>query len=181
MKSWYEIYCDRMNETYYDHVCKYYTPFISTIADTIVKSDSKWVIEIGCGAGNITKALSRRFEKTGQIFVAVDNDLKMIKLAKQNLANCNNCVVETRDITTHQFHAEVTHSHGVLEHFNDKQVRSIIDSCSGTQIHYVPSNKYLIPSRGDERLLSADEWNRIYPFDDIVSFNGGKDLILVKL
>jgi hypothetical protein len=77
---------------------------------------------------------------------------------------------------------DMAFSHGVLEHFDDFQIRDIINQCKDCSIlsmHYVPSNRYLEPSRGDERLMSVDQWLQIYPFDDIVEFNEGKDLILV--
>lgn len=76
---------------------------------------------------------------------------------------------------------EVGHSHGVLEHFNDVEIRDIIKlqrEQYETLIHYVPSYLYRTPSFGDERLMTPENWQEICQPDEIIEFNGGYDLIL---
>jgi hypothetical protein len=78
---------------------------------------------------------------------------------------------------------DVIHSHGLLEHFSDEDIRKIIKaSCNdGARVivHYVPSDRYEQPSFGDERLMSAGQWHEIVAPHNIIEFNDGYDLALV--
>jgi hypothetical protein len=72
-------------------------------------------------------------------------------------------------------------SHGVLEHFKDEQIKYIIrrqKQEAQRVIHYVPTNKYVKQSFGDERLMSAKEWIKRFSPTNFKTFNSGFDLIL---
>jgi len=109
----------------------------------------------------------------------------MLKLAAENLimTKChlwNDNVLDSH-VMTKEF--DIVFSHGVLEHFNNDEIKIILDQCrdcSAISISYVPSNLYEVSSRGGERLMSVKEWLTIYPFKDIIEFNEGKDLILIS-
>lgn len=76
--------------------------------------------------------------------------------------------------------ADVVHSHGMLEHFDDHTIRDVIlaHSHARVQVHYVPG-LYDEPTFGDERLLPAEAWMDICAPDRIVKFNGGLDYALI--
>lgn len=187
MKSWYEIYSERMNQKYFSHVKFKYSPFIDTIiAGGICDPLINTFVELGCGAGNITKALIEcvpaRFK-----FLMIDNCPQMLRLAMQN--NPFAQAYSHNILNTSNFHYQssgsaLVHSHGVLEHFNDSDINMIISNNRNCdQIHYVPGTLYKVPSRGDERLMGIDEWNRILKTNndvrfDLSSFNDGYDIII---
>jgi SAM-dependent methyltransferase len=137
------------------------------------------LLEVGCGAGNITRALAdKRPDLTYQM---LDIDPDMLQLAEENTAHVNHREVRLESLFAPSFNEKaIIHSHGVLEHFSDEEIRQAIElyKAFGPQIHYVPGAKYVTPSRGDERLLSPEEWMRICSPDEIISFNDGFDLIL---
>ena len=50
--------------------------------------ENEIVLDAGCGSGRITKVISTKVPK-GKVF-AVDSDLSMIKIAKENLEKISN-------------------------------------------------------------------------------------------
>jgi SAM-dependent methyltransferase len=204
MLSWYEIYRSRMCEAYVNHVRDKYDEFIGCISNT---ERAMNFIEIGCGAGNITKILRERNSSKDARFWLIDNCEKMLGLARENNEEDSRCMFELQSVIDSEVYASikknnvprtntivpaktVVHSHGLLEHFNDNDISTIINNSltiSDEQVHYVPGIKYDVPSRGDERLMSKDQWSDIlrqslsanprYTFN-IFDFNDGYDLIL---
>ena len=174
-----------MNDSYFSHIKSKYAPFISFLKE----QEGYHFIELGCGAGNITKAL-REWYKYGH-YTLVDNCPKMLSLAIENNPN-ENCIFLCADITKSintmpAGDYTIVHSHGVLEHFSDRDIRNIIiNACNYAkfQVHYVPSSKYESPSRGDERLLTPREWMDILRTIDrdidysVIEFNDGYDLMI---
>ena len=79
MKDWYDIYKERMNERYANKIRTKYAPFITEILAT----GSCKYIEIGCGAGNITKAI-REKDRNLSMHTLIDNCPKMLGLAIEN-------------------------------------------------------------------------------------------------
>lgn len=197
MKSWYDIYSERMNNNYFEHVRTKYAPFINQVLSTcnLVRhlGNNKMVqlVEIGAGAGNITRDCLRLRHHIDW-FACVDGDPKMLELCYKNLKQegslkkmgvdilCGDLLEDTWTLYFPAKMPRVIHSHGVLEHFTDAQISRIITNCDNLameQVHYIPSDKYEKPSRGDERLLSASYWER---YGLVTSFNDGKDLILMR-
>ena len=185
MKSWYDIYKERMNERYSAHIKEKYKPFI----DELNKADGYHYVELGCGAGNITKMV--RQYHLYKNFTLIDSCPKMLSLAIENnpIMNCNFvCADVTKNINIPlEMDRTVIHSHGLLEHFNDEEICRIVALASNyakTQIHYVPGAKYEKPSRGDERLMTKQDWHSILVEIDrpltwqISEFNSGYDFII---
>lgn len=184
MNNWKIFYQDRVNPSYYQHVQTKYGKFINLI-DAEIQYSQDIVVELGCGICNITRRLASMNHKIQ--FIAIDKDYSMLELSIQNLAsddNLSNIDLRRGDILNDNEvpYGTIAHSHGVLEHFTDFQLRRIIDiqiAKYKTLIHYVPSYKYQVPSFGDERLLTADQWNNIIHPHEIVSFNDGYDYALI--
>lgn len=65
-------------------------------------------------------------------------------------------------------------THGVLEHFTDKQIESILIRYPNS-IHYVPLDKYKKQSYGDERLLPKEYWKNRFMIKKSFTFNDGHD------
>jgi SAM-dependent methyltransferase len=197
MLSWYEIYRNRMCESYVEHVRNKYDEFVNLISNS---ERANMFVEIGCGAGNITKIIRETNKSKDAKYVLIDNCEKMLGLAEVNNKEDNRCsfvlesIVESKpyadlkDISTPK--STIVHSHGLLEHFSDNDISTIITNSmdlSNEQVHYVPGIKYDVPSRGDERLMTQEQWSSIlerslsnklkYNFN-IYSFNDEYDLIL---
>jgi len=181
MTSWYEFYKDRVCDSYFDYVNEKYKRFIDEVVDSVNNSYGN-MVEVGCGIGSITKAVTRQSEVAFfNPVVLLDQSEEMLNLTKLNLIGENldakyiyKSVLEFKPIFS-----SVVHSHGLLEHFSDNDINTIINNLKGAkQVHYVPSYKYVTPSRGDERLLTPQQWRDICSPDEIIEFNDGFDLIL---
>ena len=181
MSKWVEFYKDRMNEVYYEHVCLKYKNFIDIIYDNI--DEDSIIVELGCGMGNITRVLIERNKFSNNSYKVLDIDKGMLHLCMQNFKKLNNIVkIHNMDIRKSYLTGDIAHSHGVLEHFSDSNIKCIIENqlLNYKKIfHYVPSAKYEAPSFGDERLLTKKEWQNICNPDEIVEFNEGFDLVLI--
>ncbi len=166
-------------------------PFIKAIlssAEPLPTQNSIEFVELGCGAGNITKIL-REYVPNAK-FTLFDSCPKMLSLAVENNPTDNSkfyCADITKRYCISTSSKSVVHSHGVLEHFNNSEIYRIIDLASKTsdfQIHYVPSDSYEKPSRGDERLMSVHQWELILSRlpktlnFEISKFNNWYDLII---
>lgn len=183
--SWYDFYKDRINERYRRHLTRKYGFLVNSVAET----DYENYVEIGCGAGNITR-LVRDIHNSEANYTLVDNCPRMLSLSIENNQhhNCNFKISDVRKRLAHGFNDTETlvHSHGLLEHFSNEDIIKIIDEAdaiSNEQFHYVPSDKYDEPSFGDERLLSPRQWEAILSLQgqvgfDIKEFNEGKDLLI---
>ena len=180
MKTWKEIYSDRLNDRYRNHISSKYSKFIEMIQD----SSSKFA-EFGCGAGFISRAILSNNPDSKNVCLDICQD--MLDLTKQNLNGFDNFICLQHDILEPFNQLDLKdytiHSHGVLEHFNDQEIKTIISNQKQTSnkrsFHYVPGHKYQKPSRGDERLLTKDQWFDICQPNEIIEFNDGYDYILV--
>lgn len=184
--TWEEFYKPRMNESYQAYFRQRYSPFLKCIV-SYVKGPSL-LMEVGCGTGNVTAELHRAIPRNENFYTVHDRCPKMLRLAKKNIKYgptffYKNDIVER--ITCPIYFGgvpKIVHGHGVLEHLTDDQIRSTLAKqlkLGKVVIHYVPSNKYETPSFGDERLMSAEEWQRICNPTKIIPFNDGYDLILI--
>jgi trans-aconitate methyltransferase len=179
MSAWKAFYEGREGHDYQSYVEQRYAPFINAINDRIGSRDL--VLEIGCGTGTITKALYGVREFPSTKFCATDVDPAMVNSTRQRMGTLD-VAVYAQDALNSRFptQADVVHSHGMLEHFSDDDIRKIIANYSSArvQVHYVPG-LYPEPTFGDERLMSVADWWRIAQPDQILTFNEGLDYALI--
>lgn len=203
MKSWYNFYRDRVNDdSYYNYFCSKYKDFLEIILDKIIWLKYPRTLnhntfpvtnsysEIGCGTANTTRFL---IDSKHSYHYCADSNQKMLSLARKNIARTSNnkkVSFEVINAVNPQFFLKphgktaICHSHGLLEHFNNKDIVKIIRNqlnTSNISINYVPSNKYKHPSFGNERLMSPFRWKQILGNFDVKihEFNNGKDLVLI--
>lgn len=139
------------------------------------------LLEAGSGAGLITILIKQVFPTS--LVLGVDIDPDMIKLARQNVPGGD---FRLGDITTESGYfdlsPDVIYSHGVLEHFDDNTINKILKfqrAKARWVVHYVPLEGHGTPSFGDERLLPLWWWNESFLPNNVFTFNGGKDVVLV--
>lgn len=164
MNDWNGFYGSRVNSTYQDYFEKRYHLFL----EFIKAQNNDYIIEMGCGIGSVSKALL----KDGYTCEGFDLCEKMVELSNENT---NSDKFKKGDIFQIKIPVDVIGvSHGVLEHFSDKQIKNICESNKGS-IHYVPLDKYVTPSFGDERLLSYQHWIDLINPSEFLLFNDGFD------
>lgn len=165
--NWEEFYKKRINSSYQKYFEKKYLPFL----EFILKQEENIIFEAGCGIGSISKFLIKENKKC----FGIDLDKKMVNLANHNVGK--NIFYQDNLITNKQGISNDTLSitHGVLEHFSDEKIIKSLKSLPNS-IHYVPLDKYKIPSFGDERLLSKEYWIELTKTKEWFTFNNGYDL-----
>jgi SAM-dependent methyltransferase len=178
--TWTEFYKGRLlDQGYRDYAFNRYMPFIDTIVSHIKEGDR--VIEIGCGLATITSLISKMPERPWAGFRCFDVCPEMVSLARINLESTYPVDIGDARLPTNRY-PDVVHSHGMLEHFNDDDIRAVISAnkADGARaaIHYVPGWKYEKPSFGDERLMTGQRWKKICSPTRITEFNSGYDFIL---
>lgn len=176
MKPWIDIYKERLNNQYYEYFCKQYAPFLEQLRKYHTGTNH----ELGCGMGNSTRHLT--FELNRNKYYCYDLCPEMLGLAMKNIESDQVFYrnVDIRNLYLLTYPPDLVHSHGVLEHFSDNDIKKILDiGMADTQVHYVPSDKWITPSRGDERLLSKQYWEDHFHPDEVIEFNQGKDLVLI--
>jgi trans-aconitate methyltransferase len=177
--SWFNFYKNRVNSSYLEYAEKRYDRMIQEIFEFVMYDST--IVEAGCGIGTITKIVRKHRDVD---IICFDNDKDMLSLAKANLAEHKNISIVQHDILQ-PFgfkDADLVFSHGVLEHFTDDEIRQIISSqrqYAKYIMHYVPGNKYKVPSFGDERLLSKWQWIDISSPYKVIEFNEGFDYLLL--
>lgn len=180
VSQWVRFYEGRGGNEYLEYVKDRYAPFICSIAKRIQPKDM--VLEIGCGTATITSILHQMFGGgvEAPYFVASDSDLQMLSMACRRLNGLPRVSTVLLDCRQGTKYADFVHSHGLLEHFDDKTIRQIIraHSYARVQVHYVPGN-YDKPSFGDERLMTVKQWQDICQPNEVFTFNGGLDYGLV--
>lgn len=176
--AWASFYAGREGNDYLSYVKDRYHPFISEIANRIRLGDT--VLELGAGTGTITKALHEYYAMHPVSFIAsdVDADMRRILTRRFHKTNVSVIALDARRVPT--VFADVVHSHGMLEHFDDHTIRDVIQAHrhASVQVHYVPG-LYDEPTFGDERLLPAEAWEDICAPDQIIKFNDGLDYALI--
>lgn len=188
MNSWPDFYRGRDPDRYLRYARARYAPFLAIVQALVAPGDT--VIELGCGMGTISRALYDNGTPAKQ-FVLVDREPEMIGMAAYNTRYFHEDKIrlynaDARSIADNPLHCfayDVAHSHGVLEHFGDEDIRTIIAGQKRlgvrAAVHYVPGERYSAPSFGDERLMTPEQWRDICAPDAIVQFNDGFDYALV--
>ena len=130
------------------------------------------ILEAGCGTGVISKYLA----SLGYNLTCIDRDKRMIALAKlivnKQLSKPNFIVQDILNIHFPRKYFEVCFHHGVLEHFSDDEIVSILKQqleVSKFVIFSVPTNFFHDEEKiyGDERFLSKKYWK------NLISLAGG--------
>lgn len=190
VSAWAAFYKTRDPERYLRYAQNRYAPFLSIVQAHVRPGDM--VLEAGCGMGTITRALHANGTPAKQ-FVMVDKCPEMLGIAAHAARYMPEDKIRLFGIDIRELSNDprlgafdVIHSHGVLEHFSNEDIRAIIKHqflCGPRPpralIHYVPGEKYDTPSFGDERLMSAEQWREICEPHTIVPFNDGFDYALV--
>lgn len=129
-----------------------------------MESRPRRVIEAGCG----TAVMSAYLAKQGVETVALDLDPDVIRRARQNTASVGaDSMVLRGDIFRMPFGVgtfDVVFSQGVAEHFDDREIRAMVESglsVSPQVLLSVPSRYYHSRDFGNERLLTDIEWAAI--------------------
>lgn len=160
MCKWSEFYLARINSSYQDYFEGKYAPLINKIVDL----NPRVVKEEGIGIGSLTKALKKRLPYTR--FIGSDISSQILDLCRKNVGGVELRLEDINDRHIHYDNVDVVVTHGVLEHFEDDAIRSILEKYERANVahcHYVPTNYYETPSFGDERLLCWTHWVRIKP------------------
>lgn len=187
--TWPQYYSSRVNNP--ESLARYrakYLPFFEMIA----REKAATMAEFGCGIASCTKILLPMTQ--GRHFL-VDNDWEMLRLAMDNLGIESPGRARERGIAGLYLHDikkswpghwfiqmfGLIHSHGVLEHFSNDEIRRIVwhqRTRSPVVMACVPTDKYEKASFGDERLMPPEEWQRIIPATDMQLMNDGHDLVM---
>ncbi len=132
--------------------------------DKIKKNNPKTIIEAGCGSSINLIILARE----GYNCIGIDKDPEMIRLSK-DLANKAGVKITLKcaDILKlRKLNGDVIFSHGVLEHFQDKDIINMINA----ELKIAPKIVFSVPGdyftqdqaiEGNERFLSAEYWKNL--------------------
>lgn len=162
--NWFNFYRSRINSGYQEYFNERYAPFLKVIND--LKTD-KGIFELGCGIGSVSKAI-------GGQFWGIDLQIEMSQLANENTSTHN---FFKGDIFSYEVDDELLKvTHGVLEHFSDEDIMYLCQKHTNS-VHYVPLDKYVTPSFGDERLLPFEHWVELVKPKYFEVFNDGHDLV----
>ena len=182
MPQWAEFYAGRMGSRYKQHVRRKYNPFIQAISHAgyaIAKHGHRPVFrEEGAGIGTVTSVLHSCLSYRADLFMFDKDEEQAARASKNTGLFCDvGCILESHS------KVDVVHTHGVLEHFNDTDIKHIVQrqvhEASHAVIAYVPSAKYKEPSFGDERLLTLSEWRRLVQPTHAFDFNDNHDICLM--
>ena len=120
------------------------------------------ILEIGCGSGDHSMFLKKRFSKLNICFL--DNDEKILDSAKSNYSELitKTYLINILDKISVQSipFFDVIMSQGLMEHFEDSEFIQIIENFrgkSGNFIFSIPSNFYPTYDFGNEILRSQTD------------------------
>lgn len=177
LNDWTGFYTDRVNSSYQNYFEDRYAPFI----DAIKSIDAMSIREEGAGIGSVSKALNKT-KSPKQFIFGYDLELQMVNLCRKNNPG-HMFYMDDILMPSSMIAADLAVTHGVLEHFSDNQILKIFRRYHREKtrsVHYVPLDKYQVPSFGDERLLPYEHWLDLVNPKDYVLFNDGHDLILIN-
>jgi glycosyltransferase involved in cell wall biosynthesis/GT2 family glycosyltransferase/predicted SAM-dependent methyltransferase len=142
---------------------------------TILGYKPKKIIETGCGTGEMAGWLSwkdkliegkKLLDDTIKEVIAIDIESKVIQIAKTNLHAIDGKVkLVQADAWKYEEKADLIFSQGLLEHFSDVELKNLIDhqlTQAPVLVHSVPNNNYGKKDYGNERLMTNDEWYKIF-------------------
>jgi len=135
-------------------------------------------IEIGCGRGVHSIFLSYFIPRV----IGIDNNIKLVEKAREdNYRFRGHAQFLMRDAFKLDFPKstfDVCFSQGFLEHFADEEICLLIENqlmVAKVIVASVPSVFYSTKDRGDERLMSIEEWREVLKnFDTHMFYYGFK-------
>lgn len=164
--TWVELYKKEIKKIgHYDEYLKVKIKEKTPLIKRIIKhaKPRKRILEAACG----TAVLSTYLTNLGFNVTAVDIDKEILKLANKISKNyLHKPSFKKGNLFSLNYpdnYFDVVFSHGVLEHFSDKDIIKILNielRISKTVIVSIPSNYFKKSERmfGDERFLSRNKW-----------------------
>ncbi len=170
MSIWSEIYKKQMSEfDSLDSFINYKLDYKIVLINTIKKyaRTTKKILEAGCGSGITCTFLAQK----GYNVTGVDSDPDMVELAT-SIAEKQSCsaLFKIDDIrllnTLIDEHFDVVFSNGVMEHFSDAEIISILNQhllVGDYVIVSIPSDYFTETQKiyGNERFLGKEKWVQI--------------------
>lgn len=130
-------------------------------------SPNRVTLEVGCGSGLTTSYLALKgFDASG-----IDSDEDMVHLAQQLSSKMGAlarfCLDDLQTVDCARDAFDVIYSHGVMEHFSDKEIVAIVERHLVAASHVVisvPSDHFNEADRiyGDERFMNVAQWRDIF-------------------
>lgn len=168
--KWYELYKADIDEfkkpdDYIKYKLKYKKKFIKKI---LKYASNKSVIEMGCGTGLIAGYLQKR----GLNATALDLSKPVLNYAREIaeqskiISPCEYVQGDILNLNYKKKSFDVAYSIGVLEHFNDSEIISILKqqlNISKYVIFGIPSIYFNMNEKmlGNERSLTIKEWEKL--------------------
>ncbi len=166
MSKWSEIYKKKISEANsLDEFINDKLAYKKKLIDAVKKYslvDGR-ILEVGCGSGITSTFLGQ----SGYQIIGVDKDPDMVELATSIATRQNSTTSfkldDIKTLATISGHFDVIFSTGVMEHFSDSEIISIVNyhlSMSNYVIVSVPSDYFSEDQKtyGDERFMSVDQW-----------------------
>lgn len=161
--SWAEFYKNvHLNKRELEGNICCHVPFIKEIARYVRIGDK--VLEIGTGTGLIGYPISQ----SGVKVISIDNDLEILKMARENAALYN---ADIEYMEADAFHLpfqsrefRVSFSLGLLEHFDDDGIRVLItehQKVADVVIVGMPVEGNKGRAFGNERWLTMEQWEHL--------------------
>ena len=168
--KWYELYKIDIEEfATPDDYIKYKLKYKRKFIDKVIKyANNKKVMEAGCGTGLMAGYL----QKKGLDVTALDLSKKVLDYANEIASQSKvilPCKYEQGDILNLNYKNktfDVVYSNGVMEHFNDNEIISILKQemkISKYVIFGIPSTYFGMNEKmlGNERGLTLKEWKKL--------------------
>lgn len=171
--DWDSFYNSRINSSYQDHFERKYAVFLAMLLNAHDNyNPDEYILEAGCGIGSVSKFLAKYTIKSS----GFDLCSNMVQYSRKNNQITHKAFAFWEaDLFNYNDVSRLTVTHGVLEHFSDDKILEIIKIYPNS-VHYVPLDKYIIPSFGDERLLPVEHWLDLVKPVEYKVFNNGLDL-----
>jgi SAM-dependent methyltransferase len=159
MQTWGDFYAGDVDLAAFFSTLSHHAPFM----EAILAERPSSAIEAGCG----TAVMSSFLELAGVRTTAVDNDKKVLEVARAAAARwpaqprfAEHDIFKLSELGE----ADVVFSQGVLEHFPDADIVAL----ARESLAVAPRFVFSVPSRwyghldfGNERLMTAPEWGAI--------------------
>ena len=194
--KWINHYKDRVNNFQYEEYFKdKYSTLLHCIVDIVTNYNISTIKEEGGGIGTVSKLLLNQFPASlvDKKILYTDHSKDMMSLAHKNLSSLKFSKIPDRAMKLENITSKdkyfpnncIVVTHGVLEHFSDRSIEKILGTYNNknvkAHIHYVPTDIYKEKSIGTERLLSLNDWVKLFNPDYYILSIDEKDLILVKI